>query len=347
MYFPVLFLMLLSVCWVAIVIHELGHLLAGRLVGLKYVALQVPAIQILRRPDKLKFSFRNVMPFDGAATVQFDSFRRIHRRLRIFVAGGPLATAVGMLIGYFVLRSELLGSFASGWTACFVCVSLFLLVGNLIPFQAKSGMFTDGARLKMLLFPSDKTYRWLAKIGVNLQMKSKKKPRLWNKRWLAMATKLSDGSQDELWGTLYAYIAANDRREEALAATCLERCLSLSARISGQPFQNFLFLEASVFEAWFRNDTEMCLKWRSRVKDWKKFSWFLVHRADTALAWSQGEISKALSNCEEAIARADTLPAKVNREQFRESWKEWMEQIQERTGKMAEPIATASVGGHV
>jgi hypothetical protein len=331
MYFPVLFAMLFSALWVVTLIHELGHLLAGKLVGLKCLGLHVPLVLISKGSGKLAFSFPKVRSLEGTALVQFDSLRRLSHRFRVFIAGGPLATALGMLAGYFVLKSEVLSGFAFGWTGCFVGVSFFVLVANLIPFKTKSGMFTDGARLKMLLFPSTRTYRWLANIALGLQLKSGKRPRLLNKRWLLLATNLNDSSCDELGGALYAYLAANDAEDETLAAAHLERCLQLSAQIGGPSLRNFFFLEASVFEAWFRKNTENCLKWRGRVSKWKTIPWFLVLRADTALLCSQGEIAKALRNCEEAIAKADTLPSEVNRERFREGWKEWMEQIHQRS----------------
>ena len=325
------FATLLSTLLIAITLHELGHLLAGKSVGLAIVGMQIGPIALTRSSGRLKVSFQRLASMDGYALVRLDSINRMTHRLRIMVAGGPLANLLSALFAYLVLRSELTGGFIFAWTQWFLYISASLFLFNLVPFRTRSGMFTDGARLKMLFFPSAKTYRWLAVLALGIQMNSGKRLKLLNRRWLALANKLNDNSRDEFAGAFYGYLAANDSEDVPAAAANLERCLRLSSEGRNLRLQNLLFLEASVFHAWFRNSAENCLKWRIRVRNWKAFPWFLVLRADTALLWSQGEVSKAISNCEEAIAKCDTLPPVVNRERFREGWKEWIEKMQERS----------------
>ena len=163
-----------------------------------------------------------------------------------------------------------------------------------------------------------------------------------NSRWLAMATKLNDNSHDEFMGTFYAYYWANDSEDESAAAAYLERCLYLIAKARNPQTQNLLFLEASVFQAWFRRNAENCLKWRNRVSYWNKLPWFLALRADTAFLWSQGQVSEALKNCEQALSSADTLPP-AHREVFRQGWKEWIDQIRARS--IAAQSVTSVQGG--
>ena len=326
----VFFAMLLSTLLAVIAIHELGHLLAGKAVGLTILGMQVGPILFSKNSGKFRVSFQKRRSMDGFAFVGFDSIRRISRRFRVFIAGGPLASLLSVLLAYVLARSGLLGGFALTWTMWFGFLSTIVFVVNLVPFQMMSGFFSDGARLKMLFFPSTSTHRWIALIALRLQMSSGRRLRFLNRRWLALATKLNDNSREELTGTFYAYLCANDSEDVPAAAAYLERCLQLSAEIGNKQLQNLLFLEASVFHAWFRNSTENCLKWRNRVRNLKAFPWFIVLRADTALLWAQGDVSKAINNCEEAISKCDTLPPAVNRERFREGWKEWIEKMQER-----------------
>lgn len=199
-------------------------------------------------------------------------------------------------------------------------------------------MFSDGARLKMLTFPSENTYRWLAEIALGLQARSGRRLRLLNQRWLSLATKLSDGSRDELAGTFYAYLAANDAKNESLAAFHLERCLHIAGKRTST-FTDLLYLEASVFQAWFRRNPEKASAWRKLARGVHKLPWFILLRADTALLWSQGNVDQALSNCDEALTKVDTLPAE-QREPFTRGWMEWKDEIVQRSQELQAVPAT-------
>ena len=316
-----------STLLVGVVVHELGHLLAGKLVGLSFVGLQIGPVLLSNSTGRLKLSLQKGST-EGFTFVSFKSVCRICRRLRVVIAGGPLANLLTIPIGYVLLASGLLSGFGFAWTQWFVYISAFFFVINLVPFQTRSGLFTDGARLKMLFFPSAKTYRWFALFAVGVQHRAGRRAKLWNHRWLMLANQVNDCSHDEFLGSFYAYLWANDSEDECAAASYLEHCLRLSNQRSNAAIQNLLFLEASVFQAWFRKSPENCLKWRNRVSNWKAFPWFVVLRAETALLCSQSEMDKALRNCEEAISKADTLPA-AHRENFRIGWKEWKDKIQE------------------
>jgi hypothetical protein len=334
-------LTLYSTVVLAILIHELGHIFAGKAVGLPFFGLQVGPLVLSKSTGKLKLSWQKGSK-NGYAQVRFDSIRRISRHLRILVVGGPLANLLSAFLAYGLLISGGLRGLAFAWTQWFVYLSAFVFLVNLVPFKMRSGFFSDGARLKMLFFPSAKTYRWIAVIALGVHANSGKRSKLMNRRWLAMATRLNDNSRDEFMGTFYAYYWANDSEDESAAARCLERCLYLSSKARDPLTQNLIFLEASVFHAWFRKSAENCLKWRNRVSYWNKLPWFLILRADTAFLWSQGQVSEALNNCEQALSRADTLPA-AHREVFRQGWKEWIDQIRVRS--MATESVTRGLGG--
>lgn len=88
----------LSTLFFVILIHELGYLIAGRCVGMRFLGLRVGPILLSNEFGKLKTSFHATGSLDGFALVKFESITRISHSLRIMVLGGPAPAAVAVLL---------------------------------------------------------------------------------------------------------------------------------------------------------------------------------------------------------------------------------------------------------
>jgi tetratricopeptide (TPR) repeat protein len=145
----------LSVFVVVIPLHELGHAIAGILVGHK-----IKAIIIGAGPRLLSFTVAgaavqiNVLPL-GGVTMGFPRPGAGWPRLRqwIFAAGGPAAN----LAVYFVL-TRLLGAHHDGTARTFSFWSVAamanwaVMVMNLVPFRTAEGALSDGYALLTIPF---------------------------------------------------------------------------------------------------------------------------------------------------------------------------------------------------
>jgi hypothetical protein len=73
----------------AVIIHELGHLIAGWLVGFHFASISVGPFILGKEHGKIKIHFRQGLGALGFAGVHIDRIRRLRRRFLIFIIGGP------------------------------------------------------------------------------------------------------------------------------------------------------------------------------------------------------------------------------------------------------------------
>jgi tetratricopeptide (TPR) repeat protein len=139
---------------VIIPVHELGHALAGSLVGMRITGITIGSGPTLLAGQLLSVKVRiNLVPLMGV-TMGFPKrpFRSLRWRRWIFTAGGP---AANVLI-YFALRrlfGPALHDFKHHplvWTATWANWSLLAL--NLFPYRTKEGLTTDGHGLFTIPF---------------------------------------------------------------------------------------------------------------------------------------------------------------------------------------------------
>ncbi|MGK7312515.1 MAG: hypothetical protein ACN0LA_09770 [Candidatus Longimicrobiales bacterium M2_2A_002] len=76
-------------------VHEAGHLLAGRLVGFRFLLFIVGPLRVAREGDRVQVGWNRSLSLAGwlAATGPTpDRLERLRRRTAIMVAGGPLTS---------------------------------------------------------------------------------------------------------------------------------------------------------------------------------------------------------------------------------------------------------------
>ncbi|MCB9736907.1 MAG: M50 family metallopeptidase [Deltaproteobacteria bacterium] len=140
---------------VALVIpHELGHVVAAKLLGLRVRAVEVGLGRVLASGRVLGVALTlRVYPVSGLTRVRFDTARHYRARLAGLVLGGPavhalvFALAVSELHGARVFRQMLLG-FTPALDLAYA--ALVGLVVNLLPIRITAGdqrLPSDGAQL--------------------------------------------------------------------------------------------------------------------------------------------------------------------------------------------------------
>src|SRR5262249_19236997 len=137
-----------------VVIHELGHLLAGRAAGFRFESLRIAGWQI---DQNLKVSRCQTAQGDGLGATIFSPNEMRNRPLRVacMVAAGP---AADLLLGSLLL---ILPFHKSLITGSFILACWFFGLGNLVPFRS-GNTISDGMRLFMLLWKPAKYERLLA-----------------------------------------------------------------------------------------------------------------------------------------------------------------------------------------
>ena len=318
---------LLSAFPAVILVHELGHLAAGRLVGLRFSSIRVAFWTLRLEYGKLVLRARREAP-GGFAGISLDRICRMRRRLFWFIAGGPIASILSVAIGVndesiFHLHND----WAIGFLSAFVYLSLLATLLSLVPMR--KGMWSDGARLEMLTRSREQTRRWFSILGLGMQASKGVPPRLWNQNWICSATRLQDRTEDERSACWLAYLHTKDCKDADRASTYLERCLSLSALTRGA-INDLMMFEASVFQAWFRNDADKASQWLSRIKAPSHLPKLIRLRGAAALACARKDFPAALAAWSEGATLIDQLPETPTRRALQNGWSRWRSEIEER-----------------
>lgn len=315
----------LLINFLAIAIHEFGHLLAGSYVGLRFKGLRIDPLRLRVDSGKWKFRIRPRL-FWGFALMSLDRVRRVRRRLIIFTIGGPVASilcgAAAVLVGEIGLARydspwptflEFLGT----WSLLIGCISL-------VPFRAR-GFANDAMLLRALLFSKSDASYLIVSYALSTQGGITLLSRDYVPRWFRMAA-----APTRLPNEYYANWLAYEKSEaQEVAAGHLERCLAQSAWMDDDS-RDMLIAEATVFTASRREDVMKAEVWFKRIRSLDHFHPVWRARVRIALLCAHKQFGKAISELDSALFLIREAPDGVQRRRVEASWVSWREEIQQR-----------------
>jgi len=102
-----------------------------------------------------------------------------------------------------------------------------------------------------------------------------------------------------------------------------------------------LILEATVFNAWYRDDATKADIWFKRAVLLNQIKPYLRMRAQIALYCAHRQFDEALKEYETALVVVQQLPTPQFRE-YQASWIKWREEIEQRKNQNRATIQAAS-----
>ena len=312
--------------------HEAGHLVAGRLAGFKISQVKFGRLNFGKHARCGEPYCGDVLTFGLAALqprIPSDDDTELRRRLMYLSVGGSLANlllvaVLGVLLA--LLKPGLLYGHLLGTTAAF---SFLLAIAALLPDVNRRGNFSDGARLLMLLKNDDKAARWLSNIHCQTALNQGRHPRDWDQARVAHAAQVNHESRDAFIARWMAYLWAAERQDITCATKYLEGALE-SLSCSTPKLRDNLFLEAAVFQAWFRDNPSKALFWVYRIRN-KKLTRLQKQRLDLALLWAEGRLFDAWERlAQNYLPLLRELPESPGRQLAEESALEWKRQMESR-----------------
>lgn len=306
--------------YVAIFLHEMGHVVAGLGSGLRfnYVGFG-PLLVSGDFKVSLKWGRKNIAKALTSMIPKETDFLRW--RYLGMILGGPFAnllTAVGVVAFQKLTgnSSPILGTLA--W------ISVILGMANLIPFRAGAAL-SDGKRAWMLMFQGRKAERWLAIIQLYSDLSNGRPPVDLDKGLLEKATQVIDRSLDTVSGHALAYSAAFDSRNDEDAASLLETCLRY-CRYTAPAAREGLFVAAAVFQARRRKAAALAREWLAIVPE-KTQTPGLRLQGEAALLECDGRISEAVAKLDESETAARSIPQPAQREITLRSLERWKAEL--------------------
>jgi hypothetical protein len=153
-------------------------------------------------------------------------------------------------------------------------------------------------------------------------------PRDWDKSALVSATVANDDSRDAVSGNWLAYLWAFESQDITSATRYLEDALAAPPSSSNW-LRDRLFVEAAVFQAWFRDNPVKARSWAAMIHN-DKLSPFQGLRLNMALLWADGKPFEAWEQMVDYLKLLDGIPDANARELARKSALEWKHQMESR-----------------
>lgn len=136
---------------VQIIVHELGHLLAGLAGGWRFLAFRVLSVMLVRSGGKLRLTNFNIPGTAGQCLMSPPERPAAECRLTLYNAGGFAANIILAIVALalFVACHDGMGFFAQAFVLSLVATGLVLALQNGVPMLV-GGTPNDGLNLRLL-----------------------------------------------------------------------------------------------------------------------------------------------------------------------------------------------------
>ena len=292
----------LPALYVTVAVHEVGHLLAGRIVGMRPGAVVIGGISIFKSGQRwlIRFDYRRMFS-GGLAKVLPEKGDFRPASFRWMVAGGPLASILFTAVcGLMELRY---GPGLWGTTATLFWMGLLTAVGPLVP--ASRGLNkSDGARLWILARRPEQARAWMALYALQTEETNGVRPRDWDAELVAQMLLAEPSSGEYPYIQLLAFYRQMDQRKEQVALEHLEKALATSGNIT-KVFRQCIFLEAASSSALSRGNVSQARTWVERAGKVKEP--VSTDNAEAVIAIREGRHEDAVRFLAAARARIERL----------------------------------------
>jgi hypothetical protein len=242
-----------------ILLHEMGHLAAGHLVGLPPGGIRVGCFTLIRSGDRWVFRFDLAGFASGMAIPLTPEGETRISSLVWMVAGGPIVSVVLMAVCWvaWIRFGDGTGDWiGSCWWAALACLSC------LIPMSYGT-IKSDISRLWMFWRAPGEAKAWIALVAVSAENLRGVRPREWT-RSLVEEIDTPGEKGRSLQAGLLLYCRCWDESDFEGALQQLENCLAASTR-AGKMMRQVLYLEAAVASAFHRHSAAQARTWRERA----------------------------------------------------------------------------------
>jgi hypothetical protein len=292
--------LLLPALYVTIAVHEFGHLLAGRIVGMRPGAVVVGGIIIFKSGQRwlIRFDYRRIFS-GGLAKVLPQKGDLRPASFGWAIAGGLFASLVFTVVCGLVELTYGRGPW--GWTDTLFWIALLATVGPMVPVSRGLNK-SDGARLWILMRRPDQCRSWMALWALQTEETRGVRPRDWDAELVRQMLMADPSSGEYSYVQLLAFYRYTDERKEQVALEHLENALARSGG-SSKVLRQCIFLEAAFSSALSRGNVSQARTWLQRAAEVKKLA--STDAVEAAIAIREERYDDALRLLATARARIE------------------------------------------
>src|SRR5262245_22137768 len=318
---PVLALFLLITFPASIGVHELGHLLAGRLVRFRAVSMRVWPFTIYLQGPKLLFQISGwpMLPL-GFVQATPNGLGWFRTRWAAFIFGGPCASIlVGMALivpALLVpdptfyspfpklnpLLRELPFHVCSGITLAALWNLLLGLMTLTPSSKPEGGYLSDGTYLIDSLFNHPRLQRLHAQFRLTADLHAGIRPRDWDADAARQLTSRAEGAIGDILARQFAYYHAKDLGQTERAQQLMNEALTWLSKYPSVSIPA-LIIEGAYLAGFHQRDALMARQLLLRAGT-MGFEMQTRLRAEAAVAMAEGNIAQAIALAEAGLAIA-------------------------------------------
>jgi hypothetical protein len=306
-FLPVQYLLIgfVPALYFGVLVHELGHVLAGLSAGFELRMLSVGAFFLTKKTQCWKIELLPRRIVSGGQTVMSPkSADRLDRFLRL-VLGGPAATILLLVI---TLILALIFPDRAG-VRVLLLVNLLFATQSCVPYNVR-GMSTDAKVILLLMGKGAAADRLAALLYIIALDRQQIEPRDWPRE---LVEKMCISAEDKSFLTSaisVRYAVALDSGDPERIAEAIERALLVSHE-AGPDAQRAFYLAASCFQSTFRSNVPLAEAWLKSArkvkdttsqKDWDS-------KALALIALVRGEHAQARELLARFLSVLDCYPA--------------------------------------
>jgi hypothetical protein len=302
-------LMLWSLMKFKIFLHELGHLLAGLLVGFQPQEFVVTPIELSRWGPRWRWSWLSRPNFYGGwvSSTPRDA-HGLRWRNMVFILGGPLMDLIGLAVCVGLIWTLKPNSSDSSWfgqpgfyLAALAAWSVWFVLGNLQPRDVPGAGSGNDSKLLLKAWRGGPVFEGeLFAYPLHAQSQDGVRPRDWRADWMASMVAVMDHAEFDAGAAFQPYFWALDRGDLTLAGTAMDRLIAGQTSLSRSDVQ-WLLLEATYFEAFHRQNPVLARTFFARALKPKQDDDSTFLRAEAALLLADGFPHAAIERAEHGL----------------------------------------------
>ena len=316
------------VSWLAIAIHELGHVLAGLSQGFEFRFISVGPTMLEKEGEKMKFKWNtNFNNYGGLALCLPKRNHNLTKRFAFFAVGGPMASLIWGLVTLAISQIVTLdttlfwGYLMDSFLFFSYFLSFIIFMGTIIPFRS-GNFYSDGARIKNLLgggFKAEVEATFLEHVanttaGVRPGLQEPKQVQ-------AIIDHQDDHPMKPIFHVvLYHHFLDINSLSEAEHHL---KAYTAGADNFHEGYRANIWLENAWFQVRVYNNSVLAKEFFHREKFGVIISKSLILRAEAGIAYAEGHRDLAISKAQAAISELGTARDKG----LAVAEKEWLESL--------------------
>lgn len=187
--------------WLAIILHEFGHIMLGKWSGFEFGFLTAGPLRIEKTMNGIKLKENKSWLFVGGVAMMIPP-KTTKEKLRLkwaaAVAGGPAVSLVAATLSYFLYVW-----FHSDFILFLVAMNGAIFMATIIPM--KTSMRTDGYQLITLFQKNEKTSNLIDDLQIMRELLSKKHPLDWSHEYVEKAREKEAKAENVFYAQMIFY----------------------------------------------------------------------------------------------------------------------------------------------